>query len=137
MSLISRAVSLATTRPERIWPELDPVGDFDDPVEHPEASVADVVDGGVGADSQVGGDPAGRGRLEEFAADAAVDQGANLLGDDVRDLQGAAGRQGGSLGQPVSLFPPAPLDDPRQGFQLPWTEVKRLINGLEPSFQLG
>ena len=78
MSLISRAVSLATTRPARIWPELDPVGDLDDPVEHSEASVADVVDDGVGADAQVGGDPAGRGRLEVFAADAAVDQGADL-----------------------------------------------------------
>ncbi len=137
MSLISRAVSLATTRPAQDLAKLDPVGDFDDSVEHTQASVADVVDDGIRADLQIGGDPAGRGRLEVLAADPAVDQGPNLLGKNVRYLKRTPGRQGGSLGKPVSFFPPPPLDDAREGFQLSGTQVKSLVDRLEPSLQFG
>ena len=75
MSLISRAVSHGDDQAGADLAQLDPVGDFDDAVEHAQAGVADVVDRGVAADAEIGGDPAGRGRLEVFAADPAIDQG--------------------------------------------------------------
>ena len=74
--------------------QLDAVGDVDHAVEHAQAGVADVVDGGGRADAQAGGDVAGSRRLELLAADAGIDQRVDRLrrgtSDWARALRAAA-----------------------------------------------
>ena len=79
ISLISRDVSHDTTMPGADLAELDPVGDLDHAVEHAQAGVADVVDGGLRSDADGRGHATGRGRLEVLATDAAVDQDVDLV----------------------------------------------------------
>ena len=59
-------------------PQLDHVGHLDHAVEQPQAGVGDVVDHAVRGQAEAMMDAAGRGRLEEVAADRAVDQGADV-----------------------------------------------------------
>ena len=70
--------------------ELDGVGHLEDAVHHAQAGVGDVVDGAVGAHAHARGHGAGRGRLAGLAADARVDEGAELRGRDAAGGQGLA-----------------------------------------------
>jgi len=70
--------------------QLDAIGDVHDAVEDAQAGIADVVDR-FRADTQLGGDTAGGGRLEFLAADGGVDQHLDIFRTDVRHCQRLAG----------------------------------------------
>ena len=59
-------------------PQLDHVGHLEHAVEQSQAGVRHVVDGAFGRQAEPMMHAAGGGRLEEIAADGAVDQGADV-----------------------------------------------------------
>ena len=117
--------------------EFDAVGDVEHAVEHPEAGIGNIVDGGVPLDADGGGHLAGGRRLEMLAADAGVDQGADLLRRDIAPLQRFFRRSDRPLRNRRVRLPPAPFADAGQRFQLAGRDVQRLVHRLQPVFQLG
>ena len=116
--------------------ELDPVGDVENTVEHAQAGVAEVVDGGIRADAQVGSDAAGGGRLELLAADAGVNERVDVAGRHARVAQRLVGGRYRPLRNGKARIPPAPFHDARERFQLAFRDAQRLVHRPQPLFQL-
>ena len=116
--------------------ELDAVGDVEHAVEDAETRVAYVVDGGIGADAKAGRDMTSRRRLELLATDAGVDQSVDFRSFQPDRFKGLPCRLDGAMSQRITRFPPAPLGDAGESFELALGNPQRLIHRPQPSFQL-
>jgi hypothetical protein len=115
--------------------QLDLVRHFHHAVQHAEACVAEVEDGGVRVQIQLVRDGARGGRFVLLAAHAGVDEHVHFVGGHVGRGECLLRRRRRALGKPVARFPPAPLVDPGEQLELPRTHLERFINRREPRLQ--
>ena len=117
--------------------QLDPVGDLDHAVEHAQAGVADVVDGRVGADAQIGERPGTR-----WPARSAPGRRRRRSVHRSRSSRPAvwSGQRWAAVAAPRRSDSPLPTSAARrcrQGLELAGSEVQRLIDRSEPGLELG